>query len=336
MENRREFIFRMAKSGVALGFLPFVSACTKEGLSPFDPYKIDQELCIGCGDCLPVCRENAIFLPEKTDYFINSDNCIECGKCVPTCLTNAIKVNYRVYYIDRTECTECGICQPVCPQQAIKISQASYAITPKCVGCGDCIDVCSTEGNCIIYLKADYSVLSKCRNRSCNSECVTVCPEGAIIKTSGAAAVIDRNKCTRCGKCAAACPHDAIEPAVVAMDSSKCTHCGKCYKACTHGAINKVTDAGYAPPQIDTKLCDSCGECMSSCPEEAILYHSANEDVAEPSIDMNLCTSCGDCLAVCPDHKAIERELKTALIREDECTVCGNCSKICPSLAINR
>jgi len=41
---------------------------------------IDQELCIGCGDCLPVCPVQAIRLEE--DYAkIDTEMCVECGVC---------------------------------------------------------------------------------------------------------------------------------------------------------------------------------------------------------------------------------------------------------------
>ncbi|HUU36854.1 MAG TPA: glycyl-radical enzyme activating protein [Candidatus Desulfaltia sp.] len=42
------------------------------------------------------------------------------------------------------------------------------------------------------------------------SECLAVCPEGALSK-SGAIPVLDRIRCTTCGKCAEMCPTQAIE-----------------------------------------------------------------------------------------------------------------------------
>lgn len=41
---------------------------------------IDKELCIGCGDCLPVCPVGAIELESDTAE-INQVKCVECGVC---------------------------------------------------------------------------------------------------------------------------------------------------------------------------------------------------------------------------------------------------------------
>ena len=43
--------------------------------------KIDQELCIGCGQCLPYCPAKAIALTEEKAE-IDFDECVECGSCL--------------------------------------------------------------------------------------------------------------------------------------------------------------------------------------------------------------------------------------------------------------
>lgn len=43
--------------------------------------KIDNELCIGCGECLPYCPMGAIEMGSDTAV-INWDECVECGVCV--------------------------------------------------------------------------------------------------------------------------------------------------------------------------------------------------------------------------------------------------------------
>jgi len=56
---------------------------------------IDQDLCIGCGDCVDRCNFDAIEM--KDDYssgepkaFVDVENCFGCGVCVISCPTEAI------------------------------------------------------------------------------------------------------------------------------------------------------------------------------------------------------------------------------------------------------
>jgi len=53
--------------------------------------------------------------------------------------------------------------------------------------------------------------------------------------------VDDREKCTRCGRCAAACPMSLDVPAMVArssIDHTECITCGSCASTCPSGALH--------------------------------------------------------------------------------------------------
>jgi len=53
--------------------------------------KIDQDLCIGCGQCVPYCPVDAIALEDELAE-IDLDECAECGNCLRTanCPVDAI------------------------------------------------------------------------------------------------------------------------------------------------------------------------------------------------------------------------------------------------------
>lgn len=53
-------------------------------------YKINPDLCAGCGSCASACPQEAI--TEGAAYSINPDMCIECGACVDACPCEAISL----------------------------------------------------------------------------------------------------------------------------------------------------------------------------------------------------------------------------------------------------
>ncbi len=114
-------------------------------------------------------------------------------------------------------------------------------------------------------------------------ECVQACEFDAIHVINGVA-VVDREKCVACGKCAAACPQKLIE---IIPDKSKyavqcrntekgvmvkqqcdagCLGCGLCVRQCHFEAISVTNNNA----QIDYDKCKSCGLCASKCPAKII------------------------------------------------------------------
>jgi pyruvate formate lyase activating enzyme len=57
------------------------------------------EKCILCGDCIPVCPENAI-TTGNTSVFVNRDLCNNCGKCASVCYTEALRLLGREYTVE--------------------------------------------------------------------------------------------------------------------------------------------------------------------------------------------------------------------------------------------
>ncbi len=103
--------------------------------------------------------------------------------------------------------------------------------------------------------------------RGCISHrCVEACPKGAI-SIVDKHSVVDKEKCIECGKCAAACPYNAIilqkRPCVASckanaikvnadkkavIDNDKCVGCGACVYQCPFGAI---ADKSYILDALD-------------------------------------------------------------------------------------
>ena len=100
-----------------------------------------------------------------------------------------------------------------------------------------------------------YRVTENCQNCLAAS-CQKVCPKGAI-SFANSKSRIDPEKCIRCGKCAKACPYNAI----IYMERP-------CVAACGVDAIG--TDS-QGRAVIDQDKCVACGQCMVSCPFGAIV-----------------------------------------------------------------
>lgn len=69
-----------------------------------------------------------------------------------------------------------------------------------------------------------------------------------------------------------------------------CVQCGKCAEACPNNAIIQNKQGVY---MVNKKLCNGCGECVDACP-----FHLTRKP--EGSSVAFKCIACGKCAAVCP------------------------------------
>ena len=113
--------------------------------------------------------------------------------------------------------------------------------------------------------------------------CVAACKFDAIHVINGVA-VVDKEKCTNCGACRAACPHHLIVevpykqkvfvncsnkdkgPAVTKVCANSCIACGMCERTCKFDAIHVVDNVAV----IDYSKCKNCTMCAKACPRNAI------------------------------------------------------------------
>ncbi|MFA6056211.1 MAG: 4Fe-4S binding protein, partial [Thermodesulfovibrionales bacterium] len=73
--------------------------CPKKECTSLIEYIIRPELCTMCGECLEVCKYDAILGEKKTPYRsgyltfeIRKKRCTNCGECVKVCPTGAIEI----------------------------------------------------------------------------------------------------------------------------------------------------------------------------------------------------------------------------------------------------
>jgi NAD-dependent dihydropyrimidine dehydrogenase PreA subunit len=55
---------------------------------------IDQDKCVGCGQCMDVCTQEAVQVQTTTGYgafYIDEGICIDCGECAEICPGEAIE-----------------------------------------------------------------------------------------------------------------------------------------------------------------------------------------------------------------------------------------------------
>ncbi len=113
--------------------------------------------------------------------------------------------------------------------------------------------------------------------------CVKACLFDAITIKNGIA-VVNKDKCTSCGRCISACPKKIIEFVpenqdtwVMCMSKDKgkdtkavcttgCIACKICEKACEYDAINVVNNIAT----IDYDKCVNCNQCVLKCPQKII------------------------------------------------------------------
>jgi ferredoxin len=88
--SRRDFLKTTGAVAAGATVEPALSGCAS--LPDPGPHYIDQALCVGCGQCVPLCPMGAISLDQGKSS-IDIDACVECGTCNRSmiCPVSAIK-----------------------------------------------------------------------------------------------------------------------------------------------------------------------------------------------------------------------------------------------------
>lgn len=51
---------------------------------------VDEEKCVGCGECADVCPGDVFEIENEKAVVANPEECLECESCVETCEQQAI------------------------------------------------------------------------------------------------------------------------------------------------------------------------------------------------------------------------------------------------------
>ena len=229
---------------------------------------VDMSLCVGCFNCLSVCKKDAIhyrfslsMVKQKTNAAdtVRADQSrrvfIATGATIAATLP-AVMLSGQNQYHDSNE--ENGDYQgPVTPPGSLSITHFKN----KCTACHLCVTRCPShvlrpagfENGFSYLLKPYMSFYNSFCNYACTI-CGDVCPTGAI------------QPFTEEGK-------KTIQIGIARLYLNRCivnteeTDCGACSEHCPTQAVHMVPYKGTLTiPQIEPDLCVGCGGCESICP----------------------------------------------------------------------
>ncbi|HSQ45950.1 MAG TPA: Fe-S cluster domain-containing protein [Lutibacter sp.] len=122
--------------------------------------------CLGYGDCVEVCKFDAMYVDEVTGLpVIVAEKCTSCGACVAACPRTIIEMrpknkrDLKIYVGCLNEdkggiakkacalaCIGCSKCEEICPKGAVTmLNNLAYIDPVFCTLCRKCVDICPTH-----------------------------------------------------------------------------------------------------------------------------------------------------------------------------------------------
>lgn len=250
--------------------------------------------CNDCGRCVKDCKMSAIAQDPRTTA---KSECIECFSCVQICPVDSIEFGFKArpertseYALDisrrgflisagfglifsaaagldsrilqpkRASAKKAGGRVLIRPPGAI--SEAKFI--DKCVRCGNCMQVCPTNGLQPSVMEAGIEGfwtpilvprIGHCEH-TCNA-CGNACPTDAIesfaVKEKDkifiGRAVIDKKTC-------------------IAWEEDK--KCLVCAEYCSYKGVYIKDEKGFGRPYVDKDKCTGCGQCEFACPVKSV------------------------------------------------------------------
>ncbi len=124
--------------------------------------KACKDGCIGDGDCVAVCKFDAIHINDHGVAQVDADKCVACKMCIAACpkgIIGLVPDSNRAHVLCSNKergpqvkancsvaCIACGLCVKACKFDAIHvIDNLSRVDYDKCVNCMQCTKVCPTK-----------------------------------------------------------------------------------------------------------------------------------------------------------------------------------------------
>jgi heterodisulfide reductase subunit A len=76
-----------------------------------------------------------------------------------------------------------------------------------------------------------------------------------------------------------------LEPTMAMVDRSLCEWCGRCAEACPFDAIDEVDGEGKRVAAVNEAACKGCGMCLPVCPVNAVQLRGFTDAEIEAMID---------------------------------------------------
>jgi len=93
-------------------------------------------ICNCCGCCCAILRGiTQLKIPTavaKSNFMavVDEERCVGCGECVERCHIDAISLDDSVIEINYDRCIGCGVCVPSCPEEALSMKKREIQIAP--------------------------------------------------------------------------------------------------------------------------------------------------------------------------------------------------------------
>ena len=242
-------------------------------LAKFSPFKVymDKNSCVACGLCAGKCPTGSIDVKNKT---VDNETCIKCLRCLPVCRKSGI--HYGLKPAEKTAFSPA--------RRKLLIGGAALIVLAAAVKSGAAFVKTAALKVKNVILPAGAGTAARFADSCLNCNlCVQNCPMKIIKKADADFPVVHIDYSAGfceygCHKCSEVCPSGAIKRlslaekqktqiGLAAIDADKCIKCGLCVMKCPREALTREDGS---VPVVNADICIGCGVCKTACPVKAI------------------------------------------------------------------